>query len=695
MSSPRPMHTRTLAQRLAEAEATIEALLSGQIDAVVDSKSKTPVLLAKAQEALCESEERYRRIVETSNEGIWTIDTEFKITFVNRRLIEMLGYPADEMLGQSLFKFLPESPGTSAVLRGEGSRAGISDESEGEFARKDGSKWWALLKTTPTRGADGTHVGTLGMMTDRTRHRQAEEALRKSEMQYRQIVETTSDGIVMLDLDAQLVFVNARFADMLGYEPREMIGLNAFSLMTAATKLHAAEPLQGRESEKNPAVDITFVHKNGDEVEVNIAGSPLVDNKGKRVGNIAVVRDVTERKKLQSQLMVNDRMASLGTLAAGVAHEINNPLAALLVDLEYVAESLSRTSDGDSIAVGLGRSAAWLLEEVVKPLDDARAAAERLRSIVRDLKMFSRSPGDESKSPPLDVNAVIDSSLRVAWSDIRHRARVVKRYCPVARAAVNEGRLGQVFLNLIVNASQSLEEGRAERNEIVVSTRIEGDRVVVEVSDTGAGIPPDDIGRIFDAFFTTKAVGVGTGLGLAICHRIVTDMGGELTVKSDVGKGTTFRVALPMAHQSDETRKTAAPIADAPVAGRRGRILLVDDEQLVVNALRRILSAEHDVTTTVAGKEALALCAAGEQYDVIFCDLMMPEMSGMELYGELRSVAPEQANKMVFLTGAAFTAKAKSFLAETRNEHLEKPFDPISLRAIARRHMQPSQPPGG
>ena len=200
------------------------------------------------------------------------------------------------------------------------------------------------------------------------------------------------------------------------------------------------------------------------------------------------------------------------------------------------------------------------------------------------------------------------------------------------------------------------------------------------------GSRPEIIGRIFDAFFTTKAVGVGTGLGLAICQRIVTDMGGELTVESEVGKGTTFRVALPVARKKKSD--VAPPAEPVAAAGRRGRILVVDDEELVVRGVKRILSKEHDVVATVAAKEALALCAGGEKFDLILCDLMMPDMTGMDLHRELSRVAPEQANRMIFVTGGAFTEKARRFLSETPKEHLEKPFASANLRAIVQRYLR-------
>jgi PAS domain S-box-containing protein len=510
----------------------------------------------------------------------------------------------------------------------------------------------------------------------------AQEALRQSEEQYRQIVEATSDGIMKLDVAARVVFVNGRLAEMLGYHPSQMIRMNVFSFMSAAAKVVLADSFQQRPLCPQEAVDTIFCHRDGTEISVNVTATALIDGEGRHIGTLGVIRDVTERKKLQSQLMVSDRMASVGTLAAGVAHEINNPLAAVIGNLDYVAETLERIGPGASTSFDPERTDARLLDEIKGPLDDAREAATRVRLIVRDLKIFSRSPIEEPRSR-VDVKTVMESSLRMASNEIRHRAHLIERYEAVPSVEVNEGRLGQVFLNLIVNAAQSLPEGRAEDNEIRVSTRLRGDRVVVEVSDTGAGIPPEIIGRIFDAFFTTKGVGVGTGLGLAICHRIVTDMGGDLTVESEVGKGTTFRLALPRAGQ-EATVAGAPGLAPVSVLGRRGRILVVDDEELVLRSVKRLLAKEHDVVAIASAKLALALLAGGATFDLILCDLMMPDMTGMDLHRELSRVEPDQARRMIFLTGGAFTATAWQFLSEMDQEHLEKPFAAAALRATVR-----------
>ena len=379
-----------------------------------------------------------------------------------------------------------------------------------------------------------------------------------------------------------------------------------------------------------------------------------------------------ERRKMQEQLLISDRMASVGTLAAGVAHELNNPLAALVANLDLLARDLSE--------VALAAELSERLRDVFAELRDARESADRMRHIVRDLKIFSRSAEDEPRGP-VDVHRVLESSLRMAHNEIRHRATLLKDYTRVSLVQANEARLGQVFLNLVVNAAQAIGEGAADKNQIRVSTRQNtAGAVVVEIRDSGSGIAPDHLARIFDAFFTTKPVGVGTGLGLSICHRIVRSLGGELEVESELGAGSTFRVVLPPASASEEVPKSA-PAKSQP-ATRRGRVLVVDDEPMIATAIRRTLGLEHEVVLTSAAATALERITQGEEFDVILCDLMMPQMTGMDLYDELVRTAPRQADRMVFLSGGAFTAAARQFLEDVPNQHLEKPFDTRQLLAL-------------
>jgi CheY-like chemotaxis protein/anti-sigma regulatory factor (Ser/Thr protein kinase) len=269
-------------------------------------------------------------------------------------------------------------------------------------------------------------------------------------------------------------------------------------------------------------------------------------------------------------------------------------------------------------------------------------------------------------------------------NEVRHRARLVEDYADTPTIVANESRLGQVILNLLVNAVQAIPEGNVQRNEVRVVTRNEGDRVCIAISDTGAGIPPEHCARIFDPFFTTKPVGVGTGLGLSICEGIVTSLGGEITVQSEVGKGTTFRVSLPAGHVREEPPAVRAP---QPARGPRGRVLVIDDDPLLLKVVAATLTRHHQVTALTDARAAIARIESGEIYDVILCDLMMPQVSGMDVYAQLLRVAPEMAARTVFMTGGAFTPRARAFLADVPNPTVEKPFEPRALVELVRVRM--------
>jgi CheY-like chemotaxis protein len=385
---------------------------------------------------------------------------------------------------------------------------------------------------------------------------------------------------------------------------------------------------------------------------------------------LALAHAFTEKDATQAQLMVSDRLASIGALAAGVAHEINNPLSVVVTNLELAFETLSSPASRDAPLTALG--------DLTQGLEDAREAAQRVCQIVKDLKIFSRA--DEDRLTAVDVERVLESSLRMARNEIHHRARVIREYDQVPGVEGNESRLGQVFLNIIVNAAQAIPEGQADKNEIRIATRRDGARVVIDVTDTGSGIPPELMSRLFTPFFTTKATGVGTGLGLSICQRLLTAMGGEITVESVVGRGTTFHVKLLVA--AEQSSPTISKLPPPTKALARGRVLVVDDEVAIGNLVCRLLRNDHDVLAVTRASEALERITQGARFDLILCDLMMPVVTGMDLYASLRSLAPDQADKMIFLTGGAFTATARAFLDDISNPCIEKPFNMHSLRTM-------------
>jgi ligand-binding sensor domain-containing protein/nitrogen-specific signal transduction histidine kinase/CheY-like chemotaxis protein len=381
----------------------------------------------------------------------------------------------------------------------------------------------------------------------------------------------------------------------------------------------------------------------------------------------------------QAQLVQAGKMAAVGTLAAGVGHEINNPLSYIVSNLEHACEEsttlMKRLEQGPD-------DVRERLREMEQVLREALMGADRVRRIVKDLKTFSRQ--DEDSNGPVDLRAVMDSAAKLAAGELRPRAQLVRHYSEVPRVEGNEPRLAQVFLNLIINAAQALPEGKPEQNEVrLVTRRLDEEHVVAEVHDTGSGIAPDVLGRIFDPFFTTKPVGVGTGLGLALCQAFITAMGGRIEVESQVGKGTVFRVTLPAA--KGEAVRAARVVESKEGVSMRGRVLVVDDDPLVSSALRRTLAREHEVEVVVSSKQALQLLLSPQGvFDVILCDLMMPEMTGMELHAQLHAAQPERAQRMVFVTGGAYTPAAQSFLERVTNPRLEKPFEPEKLRERVR-----------
>lgn len=493
--------------------------------------------------------------------------------------------------------------------------------------------------------------------------------LAASERRYRAVTEAAHDAISILTPAGEIIEANPSFEAMLGLPRERIVGRRLQDFAAAGQEAqYNGTPHLTEIGGETGGTALSLKKADGSIALVEFTSRPVETGGEKFV--VCIGRDMTERVKTQAQLMFSDRMASIGTLAAGVAHEINNPLTAAVANLEFAAEQARQ------LGAKFGSGEVGLLEELLR---DASEGTARVCTIVRDLKIFSRA--EEDHRGPVDVERVLESALRMAWNEIRHRAELVREYSGVPPVAGNESRLGQVFLNLIVNAAQALPDGHADENKIFVRTRRDASgRILAEVEDTGPGIPQEILPHLFTPFFTTKPRGVGTGLGLSICKRIVTSFGGEISVDSVVGRGTRFAVSL-LPSEFGENAKAAAP-PHVAVAARRGRVLVVDDDEMSARAVSRVLSEEHDVAVAGDVDEALARIASGDHFEVIICDLMMPVKTGVDFYDGLAAHSPSAAEDVIFLTGGAFTVKTREFLDRVPNARLEKPFETQALRAL-------------
>jgi signal transduction histidine kinase/CheY-like chemotaxis protein len=404
------------------------------------------------------------------------------------------------------------------------------------------------------------------------------------------------------------------------------------------------------------------------------------------------LRDKTDERDDEVRRLQAEKLASIGMLAAGVAHEINNPAAFVLANIEALAGHLRLLQEKvrelpQPVVAGLGLPD--VIFEATAILQESKEGMARIHRIVRDLGSFSHV--DDDGSTVLSVNAAVDSALTMLRNEIKYRAKSERELRATLAVRGNQARLGQVFLNIILNAAQALDETQAGRNVVTVRSYDDGDHVVVEISDNGPGISAEVAPRIFDSFFTTKPRGIGTGLGLPISLGIVRSLGGTLTVDSKPGQGATFRIRLPAVEPVVAVTSVVTALSDVTPPPReypRRRVLAVDDEALLLKAFRRMLGETHEVTTALGGLEALQALERDATYDVILCDLQMPELSGMGVYEAVQRRWPALADRFVFITGGAFSPDAKRFLEQSVIAVIQKPFRVEDVLALIERKVR-------
>jgi PAS domain S-box-containing protein len=632
----------------------------------------------------CESAGRSMRrlalLAESAHDILLMFDDAGRIVEANAAAVAAYGWTREELLRMQVRDLRTEA--TRDALTGQFLRAAEGQRFvfETVHLRRDGSEF-PVEVSTGSMEIEGRRW-VLSIVRDVSERRRVEEALRESEVKFREAFHGASVGIVLVDPKGAFVEWNDALERMLGYSGEELSRLRFQDLLLPedrAGSLEAFGAIVRGERDHND-MERRYVHKDGRVIHLRYRVGALRDGSRALHRAIGIVEDVTakvegerERQRMQAQLALADRMASLGTLAAGVAHEINNPLSYVVGNVDVARAALP----GLSSALREPGPGAKALAEIAEALGEAAEGADRVRQIVGDLKVLS-SPGSEAADEPVDVLAVLRSSINLARRLVTERAQLATALDAVPRVSGNAARLGQVFLNLIVNAAQAIPDGAPEHHRVRVASRTTPDgHAVVEVQDTGSGIAPELLPKIFEPFYTTKPHGVGTGLGLAICQTIVAAHGGEIRVESTPGGGSTFGVLLPAALPAVRI----APVQAPQGKGSRGRILVVDDEPFVLRALERILSPHHDVLLASDGAEALARLGEGVAVDGVLCDVMMPGMNGIELYREIVRRRPGLAPHVVFVTGGALIEEVRAFLETVGARVVEKPFAPAEILA--------------
>ncbi len=572
-----------------------------------------------------------------------------RVIYVSAFAATLVGRSVDEIVGQP--PWLALAPEDVARIRElNANPAGGPLAFDVTVVRPDGVR--VPFELGSARFATPEGLFAFGYLRDVSAERHTVVALRESEERFRFLVENAPDGVVIL-VDGKIVFINPSGTRLLGAPPATVLGTSVLAYLPPADAQATMQRIgeMFRSGKDMPSSEYGVLADPKRTVEIK---SMLCEWEGRRAV-IAFARDVTERKALHEKLVAADRFAALGKLAAGVAHEINNPLAYAQLGIELVGRRLAK--------LGLDET---VLGELRGHLHEATHGLERIAAVTADLRTFARL--DDTPPGAVDLVAVVEQSLRMVENELRHRARLVRELADVAPVVGNASRLEQVFVNLLLNAVHAL---RTPATDVVTVTIDQvGEHVRVTIADTGHGIAPSVIDRVFDPFFTTKEIGDGMGLGLSVCKNIVEALRGTIALESSP-RGTTVVVSLPTFTRTIAIPRTLTPPAAATTSRRR--ILVVDDEPFVRETLTVLLATYHDVEAVDGGPAALARLAA-EAFDIILCDVMMPIMNGMEVHRAVAAKFPGLERRIIFVTGGAFAPELITFLNTPGVRCLAKPF---------------------
>ncbi len=656
----------------------------------------------KQQVALAQSEAQFRSLYETMAQGVVYQDTNGKIISANPAAEKILGMTFDQMQGRKsidpCFKSIHEDgtnfpgedhPAMEALYTGKK----VNDVLMGVYNPKEDANRWIKINAVPQfRKSESKPYRVYTTFYDITEIKLAKEALVNSEKKYRTLTENQSIAIYRSTpgKEGQLIEINPAMAVMFGFNSKEEM------LKTKASDNYY-DPFDRKEFSEglllNGVVknrEIEFKRKDGSTFIGSDTAVAVKNDIGEIIYFDGVIEDITDRKRLEQMLIQSEKMASIGTLAAGVAHEINNPIGYISSNLRIMEKYSEKLS---SFFIGMfeminnyeegkceetkqavmkakdDMNLDYLLEDMNDALAESIEGIEKVKRIVHDLKDFAHP--DKPDIAYADINESIEKTLNIVWNEIKYKAEVIKEYSEIPKIECDIQKLSQVFMNLLVNASHAI----TEKGIITIKTYSENENIVVNISDNGRGMERDQLKHIFDAFYTTKEPGKGTGLGLSISYRIIQEHFGKIDVWSELGKGTEFTIKLPVSlkHQ----------------AVKEKRILIVDDEEDVNKMLMMMIKR---VNPSIEVEKATSGFEAGEKLftfrpNLVFLDIFMPDMDGFEVTKRIINSDLKDLTKIVIITGGKAENLKDKALEAGAVHFLRKPFGQKKINEIIEEHL--------
>ena len=602
-------------------------------------------------------------IVNTIGDAVIMLDKENRFVDFNRAAESVVGFTLSEAIGQPVADVMSEQPNLVELF------CSTIDVAKGPVEveiEKGETQYYYASDISPMYDHRGHLTGRLIILSDITKRKQAERMLQESEEKYRDLCDNASELIQAVTPDGNFLYVNKAWKNTLGYSEEDIAGLTLWNIIHPDSIPHCMEIFQ-KVMLGEPAYDVEadFVAQDGRIITVEGSASCRFEE-GKPVSTRGIFNDITKRKQaeererqLQEELHLTSRLATVGEMSAGIAHEINNPLTGVIGFSDLLLKK-------------------DLPEDVKKDVEVIHNGAKRIASITERMLAFARQRKPERDS--VNINDIIETALAMRTYEMESsNIKVTTQLDPdIPLTYVDAGQLQQVFLNIILNAEMEMKLAHGKGNLAIKTDRIDN-TIRISFKDDGPGIPKKNLERLFDPFFTTRDPDKGTGLGLSVSYSIVTQHGGKIYAQSRLGRGATFFVELPTVTQAEQL-ELDEPVFDEPKKVFGARILVVDDEPIVQQLLTEILSEEgHRVEIIANGEDALERLGS-EDYDAILLDIKLPGMSGIDLYKHMQRSIKPLARRVIFITGDVMNRDTAAFLAENRALYVTKPFDTEQLK---------------